>query len=361
MAQRNQLTWTELRVGIFVLIGIGVVVLGIFYVTGSGAWGAKYRLNTYLPEVSGLTIGAPVTLNGVEVGNVDTIRVAPQKPGETPNPNRSVQVVMRINRDFQPDIRSDSVITLYTEGFLGNRVVSVQRGYTGKVLQDGDEVSGSAEKDMKAVVQSGADLMQNLNALSVQLASVVDRVQRGEGTLGKLLVDQTAYNHLDNSLAHVEQLVAAIQRGQGTVGKLVTSDELYNKVNSVTGRADDVLTAVQQQKGSLGKLVYDPTLHDRVTELLSNGNGLVADVRAGRGTLGKLATDETLYTTLREAGQNVKDATAKLNSNQGTAGKVFTDPQFYDNMTALAGDLRLLAGEFRQNPKKFLRVKFSIF
>ena len=73
MAQGKQLSWNELRVGIFVLAGIVVVGLGIFYVTGTGALGAKYRLVTYLPEVSGLTIGPPVTLDGVLVGNVSAV------------------------------------------------------------------------------------------------------------------------------------------------------------------------------------------------------------------------------------------------------------------------------------------------
>ena len=183
MAQGKQLSWNELRVGIFVLAGIIVVGLGIFYVTGTGALGAKYRLVTYLPEVSGLTIGAPVTLDGVEVGNVDTIRMAPLKPGQPPDVNRSVEVVMRLNRSFQDNIRSDSTTSLYTEGFLGNRVVSVQRGYTGAVLQDGQEVRGVEEKAMKEIVERGADMMQNLSALSTQLGSIVDHIQRGEGTM----------------------------------------------------------------------------------------------------------------------------------------------------------------------------------
>jgi phospholipid/cholesterol/gamma-HCH transport system substrate-binding protein len=107
--------------------------------------------------------------------------------------------------------------------------------------------------------------------------------------------------------------------------------------------------------------VYDPSMHDNANQLIANANGMVSDVRAGRGTLGKLVTDDSLFLTLRQAAQDVKDATAKLDSNEGTAGKIFTDPQFYDNMTGLAGDLRLLAGDFRTNPKKFLHVKFSIF
>ena len=81
----------------------------------------------------------------------------------------------------------------------------------------------------------------------------------------------------------------------------------------------------------------------------------------GKGTIGKLATDDSLFEKYREIGENLASATAKLNSNEGTTGKFFSDPQFYDNMTGLAGDMRLLVGDFRKNPKKFLRVKFSLF
>src|SRR5207245_4767981 len=95
MAQRKQLTWTELRVGLFVLAGIVLVVVGIFYVTGTGALGPKYRLVTFLPEVDGLAVGAPVAINGVEVGNVDSIAIAPSRNAQPPAPNRSVDVCER--------------------------------------------------------------------------------------------------------------------------------------------------------------------------------------------------------------------------------------------------------------------------
>jgi len=78
MAQRKQLTWTELRVGLFVLIGLFIIALGVFYVTGAGFLGPKYRLITFLPEVEGLQVGAPVRLDGVDVGNVDSIQLTPQ-------------------------------------------------------------------------------------------------------------------------------------------------------------------------------------------------------------------------------------------------------------------------------------------
>jgi len=132
-------------------------------------------------------------------------------------------------------------------------------------------------------------------------------------------------------------------------------------VNSVTGRLDDVLEAVQTKQGTLGKLVYETQMHDSAMKLVENGNGLVTDIRGGKGTLGKLATDDSLFMQYRQVGENLSSATAKLNSNQTTAGKFFTDPKFYDDFTGLAGDMRLLVGDFRKNPKKFLNVKFQLF
>jgi phospholipid/cholesterol/gamma-HCH transport system substrate-binding protein len=361
MPQRKELTWSELRVGVFVLVGILVVMVGIFYVTGTGFLGAKYRLVTYLPEVDGLATGAKVTLDGVEVGNVDAIQIAKPKAGQPSDTKRSVEVVLRVSRDFQNDIRSDSAATLLTQGFLGDRLVTVQRGYTGKVLQDGEEIPGAEEKSLNEIMANGAELMMNLNELSKQAASLVSDVQSGRGTLGALLTDKSAYEHANKTLERVDQMTAALQEGQGTIGKLLTDDTIYTKVNSVTGRLDDVMAAVQDQKGTIGKLIYDPSIHDQAKQFMANGNGLVSDVRGGRGTLGKLATDDTFFASWKQVGDNLSQATAKLNDNKGTAGEFFTDPKFYDNLTALTGNMKLLIDDFRRDPKKFLHVKFSIF
>lgn len=361
MAQRKQLSWTELRVGIFVLAGIILVVLGIFYVTGTGALGPKYHLVTYLPEVAGLIVSAPVTVDGVEVGNVDTIRIAPIRPGQPPNPDRAVEVVMRINRDFQNDIRSDSIAALFTEGFVGNRVVNIRRGFTGQVLRDGQEVPGTGEKALTQVVARGADLMQNLTMLTSQISQLVAGVQNGRGTIGKLLIDQTAYNRMNSILSRVDKMTASVQQGQGTIGKLITSDALYSKADSAVGHLDNVMNAVEQQKGSLGKFIFDSSIHDSARQFLDNGNSLLSGVRSGRGTLGKLATDDELYATWRQTGENLKEVTANLNTQNSSAGKFFSNPQLYDNVTGVAGDLRLLLNEFRQKPDKFLKVRFSLF
>src|SRR3989442_5209114 len=130
MPQRKQLTWTELRVGLFVLVGMFILAIAIFYVTsGTGIWVPKYRLRTYLPEVEGLTIGAPVRLNGVEIRNGDSIRVSPRAPRQPPDPRRNIALLLRIASRYQRELRTDSTARLITAALLGDRYVSIQRGF----------------------------------------------------------------------------------------------------------------------------------------------------------------------------------------------------------------------------------------
>jgi phospholipid/cholesterol/gamma-HCH transport system substrate-binding protein len=363
MAQHKQLTWTELRVGLFVLAGAILLVLVIFYVTGAGggALGPKYRLHTFLNEVDGLTVGAPVRVDGVEVGNVEQVIIAPLRPGQQPVKSRNIEVIMRIQKQYQPYIRSDSSAGLITEGLLGNRFVDIDRGFVGRVLQNEEELPGREERALRAVVERTADLMQDLSGISTQASQILLDIRNGRGSLGKFLVDETAYTHLNNSLGNLDRLMGDVMAGKGTLGKIVANDEIYNKVDSAVGRLDNVLETVQNQQGTIGKLLYSPELHDSAKTFLENGNGWLSDVRAGKGTLGKLTIDDSLFLQYRQVGENLSTATAKLNSLQTTAGKFFSDPQFYDNLSGLAGDSRLLIGDFRKNPKKFLHVKFSIF
>lgn len=354
---RKQLTWTELRVGLFVLVGMLVLAIGIIYVTGTGILAAKYRLKTYLPEVEGLKAGAPVRLDGVEIGNVDAIRMNPSPSDRTQN----IEVIMRIDKRYQSEVRSDSYASLITEGLLGNRYVSIKRGFVGDPLQADATVAGREETAMKQIVERGAELVQNLNALSETAREIVEAVQRGRGTLGKLLTDDEAYNRVNATLGDVRAMAASVRAGEGSLGKLMVSDELYRKVDTAVGDVQVVVADVKAQKGTLGKFIYDPALYDNAKQFIDRGNATLTDIREGRGTLGKLATDEALYNNLRDASGNVREAAAKLNSTTGTAGKLFSDPQLYDNFTGLTGDLRLLIGEFRQDPKKFLRIKLSIF
>ena len=361
MAHRKQLTWTELRVGIFVLVGLFVLGAGIFYVTAPGILGPKYGLKTFLPEVSGLSNGAPVRLDGVEVGNVESIRLVPRTAGKALEKNKNIEVTMRVDKKYQNDILTDSAASLVTEGLLGNRYVNITRGFTGAPLKEGQEIPGAEEKAIKEVVERSAELLGNLSALSDNVQELIDGVRQGKGSLGKLLTDEQVYTHLNSILAKGDTIVTSVQAGQGTIGKLVTSDEMYTKVDKGLDNVNVILADVRAQKGTIGKLMYDPTLYEQAKQAVTNGNAMIGDVRAGKGTLGKLATDDELYNKMRDTSTNLAAATAKLNDTANTAGKLFSDPKLYDNLTGVTGDMRLLISDFRKNPKKFLHIKISLF
>jgi phospholipid/cholesterol/gamma-HCH transport system substrate-binding protein len=357
MAQQKQLSWTDLRVGIFVLAGLILIAVAIFYVTGGKSFATKYSLVAYLPEVANLQSGAPVDLDGLNVGNVESLSLTPH-PADR---EHSVTAVLRIEKKYQDQIRSDSAASLETQGLLGDRYVSISRGLTGTVIPNNGVVPTKESNSMNEVIAESGDLIQTMNEVASDLRETIDGINRGNGSLGKFVKDPDLYNHLDATLQKVDAIADQIQQGQGTLGKLVTSDDLYKKADSMVGNLDDAMAAVHDQKGTLGKVVYDPSMYNNVNSLAQKGDALLGDVRAGKGTLGKLATDDQLYSNLRDAAANVRDASGKLNSNQGTAGKFFNDPALYDNLTGATGDLRLMINDFRTNPKKFLHIKLGIF
>lgn len=354
MALRKQITWEELRVGVFVLVGLIIIAVGILYVTNATSWGAKYTLRTYLPSVDNLQNGAPVTLDGMAIGNVEAMNINTHPSDQM----HSIEIVMRVQSAYQPFIRSNSNASLATQGLLGQAYISISRGYTGEIIQNDGIVPGGTAKD---IVAGGAQLEANLNAVLKQVSDVVGAIQTGKGSAGKFIYDPSLYNKFNGVASHAESLVADVKAGKGSVGKLLVSDDLYNKFDASASHLESMTAAIQSQQGSLGKLVYDHAFYDKANQFLTNSNNLLAGVRNGQGTVGKLFTDDTLFTNLRDASTNIRDLTGKMNNGQGTFGKFFTDPQLYDNLTGLTGDTRLLIGDFRRNPKKFLQIHLNIF
>ncbi len=108
--------------------------------------GPKYRLKTYQAEVSGLANGAPVQVDGVEVGNVESITLVPRTQGKPADKSRNIEVVMRLDRRYQPDILTDSTASVVTQGLLGNKYINISRGFTGVPLKDGEEVPAVRNK-----------------------------------------------------------------------------------------------------------------------------------------------------------------------------------------------------------------------
>ena len=107
---------------------------------------------------------------------------------------------------------------------------------------------------------------------------------------------------------------------------------------------------------------------DRLDHSIDKIDEIVAEVNAGHGTLGKLVKDEQLYNDARlaisrfnTAAERIDNVVAAAQRGEGTVGKLLTDDSLYSNVNQLSSESVKLLYDFRQNPKKYLTIKFQLF
>ncbi|MBZ5513515.1 MAG: MlaD family protein [Acidobacteriia bacterium] len=358
MPQRKQISWAQLRVGMMVLVSLAVFGVGVFFISGQvGIFTRKYTLKTYFSGAAGLRAGSQVRLAGVPVGAVESIRIS-----DFAEPERTVEVTMRVPVSYRKEIRTDSVARLQTAGLLGDAYVDISRGQPDQpVVASGGVVKSAEEADIKRIVQNTNDVISNLRVLSDKLNDITGQIQAGKGSLGKIIYDQTFYNRMNQVTASVQNVVARVERGEGTIGKLMTDETLYNRTVASIDRLNKVLDDVQTGKGSLAKFLNDPSVYNQVEQLVGRANTMVDNVNKGQGTLGKLATDPQLYNRMNETFDHLNTVSARIDQGQGTLGKLSTDPTLFNNLSTSSQSLREFLTEFRKNPKKYLTLRIRLF
>jgi phospholipid/cholesterol/gamma-HCH transport system substrate-binding protein len=157
--------------GIF--LGGTVLAWAFSYLWSSGVFLPRYRLRMYVPEAAGITSGAPIRLDGIEVGTVDKVNLAQASA----NTERRIELVMRVEKHYQNEIRSDSNATLITEGLLGNRYVSIQRGFHGNPIGPDGEITvvPSEQLKLKDVINS---FEKKVDCLNEEIHSTADKSPR---------------------------------------------------------------------------------------------------------------------------------------------------------------------------------------
>ena len=358
MAQRRSLAWTELRVGLLVITSFALLALAIFYVSGqSGIFTKKYTVTAYFTSANGLRSGADVWLEGVTIGNVDQVRISKQA-----DPAKSVEVDLKLDESYRNIIRTDSMVTINTIGLLGDKYVDITRGSEGgQIVRDNGTLQGSEAGDIRKIVTGTSDFVANLDALSNQVKKLADRVDRGEGTLGKLLTDTAIFDNANATMREANAFVRDLRTGNGTFGKLVSDDELYRRVNNMMDRVDSLIGTIEHGHGTAARFINDPAVYDKADKILARVDAVADRVERGEGTLGKLAKDETIYNEFRDSVSRFSMLVASIQNGEGSAGKFIRDPTLYNSLNESSSEIQKLLYDFRQNPKKFLTINFKLF
>ena len=356
MPSQQQLRWSELRVGLTVIFASLALALLIFLMSGGGFFVPKIRLLAYFDDASGLRVGAPVRLAGVQIGNVMGIRVVPDKK-QTP-----VEIVMKVTTKYDFALHKDSTATLSTAGVLGETFVNITSLQAkGPPVQNGDVLLSLEQPEIGDVVKSSQTTLQNAQALLTRADRILSFVESGKGSIGKLIYDEQLYKQLNAAVTEIQRLLQQVQSGEGSVGKLITSDELYNKANTAVDKLNSLIDQVNAGQGTLGKFVKDPAFYENANQTIAKANSLLGDINAGKGALGKFARDEEFARKLDRAVTQLGELTQKLNSGQGTAGRFIQDPSIYQNTDKLLTETRALIQAIRENPRKYLTIHMKIF
>jgi phospholipid/cholesterol/gamma-HCH transport system substrate-binding protein len=356
LPSQKQLRFSQLRVGITVVVAAVALMIVIFLMSSStGLFTRKVALRTYFDNAEGLRPGAPVRLQGVDVGNVTRIAVV-SGHGLTP-----VEVTMKVSTRY-PMLRRDSEAQLSTAGVLGETFVDLNsaKAKAGPV-QDGDVLPATNQPDLEDVIRASQSSLQNVDVLVRRLDRIVASIEQGQGSIGKLIYDPSLYNRLNSTLIEVQNMVAAISSGKGSIGKLVMQDDLYNKANAAVDKLNGIIDEINAGNGTVGKLLKDPALYNNANQTIAKANSLMDDVNAGKGALGKLAKDEEFARKLDATLTNLSALTTKMNNGEGSVGKLFADPSLYNNADQMLVETRHLVQAIRENPKKYLTIHFKVF
>ena len=321
--RKGGIEWREARVGLILIVGLLVLAYGVFRVGEVlDVFADRYTLYTLAPSANGLTAGSPVHLAGQRVGQIEDIRFL--APGRQLTGNNLV-IELSVSDEVKPQIRGNSIAFIRSVGLLGDKIIDIQPGTLAAAeMQPQDTLESDVSGDLDYIIATGAQALDSLLLLSADLRGLTLGLTRGEGTMGKLLVDE----------------------------------QLYGQMVGATNELRGMLSTINRSDGTMNRLIHDPELYQRFTSALASVDSLTAGIAGGRGSLGKFLTSDSLYVSAAAILANADSAVVSLNAltrtmveGEGSMQKLFTDPALYDQFLKTIVDLQTLVAAIRADPK----------
>ena len=357
MALQTKKRWAQLKVGLLAISALCILAVLVFLMTSStGLFTKRSDVYTYLDDSAAIATGAPVRLNGITVGKVANVGLSGSS-----EPNRIVRVTLEVENRYFTSIPVDSQAAIAAENLLGTKYINIKKGRDAMTIQPGAEVKSLDTREFDDVVQQGYSTLASLNGIFKKLDGILDQLQAGNGTIGKLLSDDELYKKVVGIVDETHHVIASLDSQEGTLGKLMHDDSLYQDLRGTLARVDTLTDNIQKGDGTIGKLMKDPALYDETRSTIADVRQLLAGINQGQGTIGKLVKSDDLHNQLQATMGRLDTLLDKINSGQGTIGQLLVNPSLYQNLDSTTREINGLMKDFRANPKKFLRIKLAIF
>lgn len=257
----------QARVGLVVIGGLVLFLLVLFAVANrSFLFSDTFFIKSRYSSVAGLSAGAQVQFQGVNVGRVESVRL-PERPGE------KIVVTMAIKESAQHLITTETQAQIKTDGLVGNQiVVLVNPPYarTAANIEAGDFITGIEPFDVFEITDKMLSTVAQFDSAASTFQQMMVDVRRGEGTIGKLVYDDALYN----------EFVATTNSTRRTMNNLADNAQaLVTLAQDATEGVGSILNKVDQGDGTLAMMLNDPGVYNSLLATADTLQGISQDLR----------------------------------------------------------------------------------
>ncbi|KIH75827.1 phospholipid/cholesterol/gamma-HCH transport system substrate-binding protein [Geoalkalibacter ferrihydriticus] len=324
---------TEKKVGLFFLVALVALALLIEFVEEIRPFESQVEYVAYFSSLVGLNQGDPVRMAGVQVGKVRSIELEDHR----------IKVVLQVREGTS--VKEDSVVRVRQTNLLGGQFLGIDFGSVDKpVLPSGselpteptvniDEMLTDLDRNLKIALGDFSAFLEDgreqLAASGDRLASILSKVDEGEGTLGMLVNDPRLFDDVQLVAENVAEITRRLEAGEGSLGRMLTDDELYVRTTAALTNIQDISERIRRGEGTLGQLLVNTEIHDRTADALGSIRDITGKINEGEGTLGRLVHDDQLYLETTETMTRINSIAAKIDDGQGTIGRLINEDDIY--------------------------------
>lgn len=187
----------KVRLGLFIIVGIILFFLAIFIIgKQKNLFDPVFKVTADFRNVSGLQVGNTVRFSGINIGTVDNIRIINDS---------MVKVDMLVKKDVQKFIKVDSKAGIGSEGIIGDKVVVLSQGNSNSnIVKDGQRIASTEPVETDAIIQSLQVTSDNAAIASGEIAEILIKINSGEGTLGRLINDESMARDIDQTISNLK-------------------------------------------------------------------------------------------------------------------------------------------------------------
>lgn len=188
----------KVRLGLFILVGLGIFVIAIFIIgKQKNLFNPVFNLTTTFTNVSGLQVGSIIRYSGINVGTVDNIRIVN---------DTTVRVDMLIKEDVQQFIKTDCEAGIGSSGVIGDRLLTITQGSSdAPIVKEGQRIESREPVETDVIMASLQVTADNAAIISNQLAEIMIKVNKGKGTLGRLIKDSTIAENINQTIVNLKK------------------------------------------------------------------------------------------------------------------------------------------------------------